>query len=82
MGGKALRGLHRHIQDNYFPNAECSAVVGEIPRADRLLEIGVHRLEPAAVDRAIALSRDKYCSVWHSMRHDIDLKVTYQVVSG
>jgi len=26
-----------------------------------------------AVERAIALSRDKYCSVWHSMREDIEL---------
>jgi putative redox protein len=34
------------------------------------------------VERAIQLSREKYCSVWHSMRHDIDLKVTYQVISG
>ena len=31
-----------------------------------------------AVDRAIALSRDKYCSVWHSMRQDIELMVTWQ----
>jgi len=30
-----------------------------------------------AIERAIALSRDKYCSVWHSMRQDIELKVTY-----
>jgi putative redox protein len=28
-----------------------------------------------AVDRAIALSHDKYCSVWHSMRQDIELNV-------
>lgn len=26
-----------------------------------------------AVERAIALSREKYCSVWHSMRQDIEL---------
>jgi putative redox protein len=26
-----------------------------------------------AIQRAIALSRDRYCSVWHSMRPDIDL---------
>ena len=32
-----------------------------------------------AVDRAIALSRDKYCSVWHSMRQDIALTVTWAV---
>ncbi len=36
---------------------------------------------PDKVERAIELSREKYCSVWHSMRHDIDLNVTYQVVS-
>jgi putative redox protein len=28
-----------------------------------------------AVDRAVALSRDKYCSVWHSLRQDIALTV-------
>lgn len=25
------------------------------------------------VDRAISLSREKYCSVWHSLRQDIEL---------
>jgi uncharacterized OsmC-like protein len=25
-----------------------------------------------AIERAVALSREKYCSVWHSMRADID----------
>ena len=38
-------------------------VVGDVP--------------PEAVDRAIQLSRDKYCSVWHSLRQDIELRVTY-----
>jgi len=32
-----------------------------------------------AVERAIALSRDKYCSVWHSMRQDIAFTVTFDV---
>lgn len=32
-----------------------------------------------AIERAIQLSRDKYCSVWHSMRQDIDLQVTFDV---
>ena len=30
-----------------------------------------------AIDRAIALSREKYCSVWHSLRQDIELDVTF-----
>jgi putative redox protein len=34
------------------------------------------------VERAIALSREKYCSVWHSMRRDIDLDVTFRVSAG
>ncbi len=34
-----------------------------------------------AIDRAIALSRDKYCSVWHSLRSDIELLTSYEVES-
>ena len=34
---------------------------------------------PDAVGRAIALSREKYCSVWHSLNHDIDFQVTCDV---
>jgi putative redox protein len=30
------------------------------------------------IDRALALSRDKYCSVWHSLRETIKLKVGYE----
>lgn len=33
-----------------------------------------------AVERAIALSHEKYCSVWHSMRHDIPFASTFEVV--
>lgn len=33
----------------------------------------------AAIERALALSRDKYCSVWHSLRQDIDFATTYEV---
>lgn len=40
-------------------------VVGEIP--------------PDRVDRAIALSREKYCSVWHSMRQDIAFSTSFEV---
>ena len=36
--------------------------------------------EPVA--RAIQLSREKYCSVWHSMRQDIELEVTFTVSEG
>ena len=31
------------------------------------------------VDRAIALSRQKYCSVWHSLRQDIELSTSVSI---
>jgi putative redox protein len=34
------------------------------------------------VERAIQLSKDKYCSVWHSMRDDIGFDVTFKVTTG
>ena len=34
-------------------------------------------LDPGKVDRAIALSRDKYCSVYNSLRPDLALNVRY-----
>ena len=34
-----------------------------------------------AIQRAIDLSREKYCSVWHSMRQDITLDTRYSVAA-
>jgi putative redox protein len=31
------------------------------------------------VERAIQLSREKYCSVWHSMRPDIELTTSFEI---
>lgn len=36
---------------------------------------------PEAVARAIELSREKYCSVWHSLRQDIELNTSFDVVA-
>jgi putative redox protein len=53
----------------------------------RFTEIGLHYtitgdVPASRIDRAIKLSREKYCSVWHSMRPDIPLTVTYTVSPG
>ena len=32
-----------------------------------------------AIERAIQLSRDKYCSVWQTLRQDIPFATTYEV---
>jgi putative redox protein len=34
---------------------------------------------PEKVDRAIRLSRETYCSVWHSMAQDIELTTSFEV---
>ena len=36
----------------------------------------------AQVDRAVQLSRDKYCSVWNSLREDITLDVVTRITAG
>ena len=33
-----------------------------------------------AVERAIALSHEKYCSVWHTFRQDIPITTSFEVV--
>jgi putative redox protein len=55
---------------------------GEEPR--RLLAVDLRfdvRGEVPAdkVERAIALSREKYCSVWHSLRPDIAFTTSFEV---
>jgi putative redox protein len=37
---------------------------------------------PDQVDRAIALSREKYCSVWHSLRQDIELATSVSIAGS
>lgn len=37
------------------------------------------RMEPDHVERAIDLSREKYCSVWGTFRQDVDLIVSFTI---
>lgn len=41
------------------------------------LHIEGKNLDAKKVEQAISLSREKYCSVYHSLRKDINVKVTY-----
>ena len=50
----------------------------------RLLRIAlsfhlIGEVPAAAVERAIALSTGTYCSVWHSLRQDIELTTTFDI---
>jgi putative redox protein len=74
-GHHPLRALRSHLvaeraQDDPHRFVRVTlqiAIEGDVPRD--------------AIERAIALSRDKYCSVWHSMRQDIDFQVTFDVAA-
>ena len=72
-GRHPLRALRAHLVGHRAQ---------EDPR--RFLRIDLHftiegGVPSVAVERAIALSREKYCSVWHSMRQDIDFVVTFEL---
>ncbi|MDD5100016.1 MAG: OsmC family protein [Syntrophales bacterium] len=55
----------------------------EPPQYFKSVEMVFHlsgkNLEPRKIDRAIALSRQTYCSVYNSLRSDLDLKISYIV---
>lgn len=51
----------------------------------RFVRIAMHfhvtgQVPEEAVDRAIALSRDTYCSVWHSLRRDIAFTTSFEIL--
>ena len=63
--------------------ASISAVRADDPPR-RFLSCALHftiagAVPTTAVERAIQLSRDKYCSVWHSLREDIRLDTTFEI---
>ena len=75
-GRHALRGLRADLTGTR---------AAEEPR--RFTAISLHctitgDIPPEAVQRAVDLSRDRYCAVWHSLRQDIHLDVTFSVAPG
>ena len=46
---------------------------------DMTIHISGEGITPKKIDRAIALSRDKYCSVYHSLREDIEVNIKYEI---
>jgi len=46
---------------------------------DLMIRISGKGITPAKIDRAIDLSLNKYCSVYHSLRKDLAVNVKYQI---
>jgi putative redox protein len=38
-------------------------------------------IDERKMDRAISLSKEKYCSVYHTLRKDLEHNVTYEIIS-
>jgi putative redox protein len=70
-GRHTVRDIKAHLEAERSTD-EPHRLVGVRLRFDVLGDV-----PSAVVERAIALSHDKYCSVWHSMRQDIDFQVTF-----
>jgi putative redox protein len=69
----------------HFHAALTGERASEPPR--RLLRVLLHfairgDVPAAAVQRAIALSHEKYCSVWHSLRPDIELTTAFDILGA
>lgn len=42
-----------------------------------VIHISGENITPKKMDKVIALSQEKYCSVYHSLRKDLEVKVSY-----
>ncbi len=72
-GRQPLRGLRAEVMAERAPTD---------PRRLVKVELRFHvqgEVPPDKVERAIALSRDTYCSVWHSLARDIELATSSEV---
>lgn len=77
-----------HVVEKGRHRLEAMTVTFEGKRAEhpprRFETMAVHfqltgEIPPAVVERAIALSREKYCSVWHTIRPDVELTTTFSI---
>ena len=92
VAGRRAGRVHGHRRrahpDARPPAAQALTVSLSARRAEddphRVVGVQIHfavggDVNPAQLDRAVQLSRDKYCSVWHSMREDITLETTTSI---
>ena len=85
-GCMSMDVVHILTKGRYPPRALQTSFSGRRPAdpPSRFTAIALHfdidgDAPDEQVERAIQLSRDKYCSVWNSMRLDIDLVVTFTI---
>lgn len=75
-GRHPLKGLQARL------DAERSPEDPKRLTAVRLHFVVAGPVPPGAVERALQLSRDKYCSVWNSLRQDITFRTSFEIAAG
>ena len=48
-------------------------------KIEMLIHVSGENITPKKMDRVISLSQEKYCSVYHSLRKDLEVKVSYVI---
>jgi putative redox protein len=74
-GRLGLKGMKVHLEGRRSPEHPKRLFAAEL----RFTVEGP--VPPDRVERAIALSRERYCSVWHSLREDIELTTSFEILS-
>jgi putative redox protein len=75
-GRHDLKGLRAHLEGKRQPGHPKKLLAVDL----RLTVVGA--IPPDRVERAIQLSRETYCSVWHSLNPDIKFTTSFQVVDA
>ncbi|HXB57206.1 MAG TPA: OsmC family protein [Vicinamibacteria bacterium] len=88
-GCMAIDVVHILKKGRLDPRAVHAHLIGERAREDpkRLVTVTLHfavtgDIPAEKLERALSLSREKYCSVWHSLRPDLDFKTSFEIVGG
>ncbi len=86
-GCMAIDVVHILKKGRLDPRALHAHLIGERASEDpkRLLRVTLHfvvtgDIPPEKLERALALSRERYCSVWHSLRRDLDFRTSFEIV--
>jgi putative redox protein len=74
-GRADLRGLSAHLE------AQRSSDHPKRLLAVDLLFVVEGAIPPDRVERALRLSLERYCSVWHSLRQDIELTTRFEITA-
>ena len=86
-GCMAIDVIHILKKGRLDPRALHAHLIGERAGEDpkRLVAVALHfvvtgDIPAERLERALSLSRERYCSVWHSLRPELDFRTSFEIV--